>query len=177
MPVEQKFVQGIHCFWLSVLPILLAVLDKVTGLRRRFLWVGHQPRIAWKTLCLPKQDGGLGLRDGRAWNFALLAKKSRNSTLHYEHILRPRSITLVYCDPECTSGNESDAGEKDFPSSYRLESLIIWFLDPMTAETDSRLLNYITNNQIPTQILPRKNCIKTKKPEYTCVHLTTNEDS
>lgn len=83
MPVEQKFVQGIHCFWLSVLPILLAVLDKVTGLCRRFLWVGHQPRIAWKTLCLPKQDGGLGLRDGRAWNFALLAKVLWNQWTHF----------------------------------------------------------------------------------------------
>lgn len=31
-------------------------------------------RVAWQQVCLPKDEEGLGLRDLRAWNKALLVK-------------------------------------------------------------------------------------------------------
>ncbi|CAH2936087.1 MAG: hypothetical protein CPSOU_6785 [uncultured Paraburkholderia sp.] len=70
----KSVLQGIHCFWLSVLPVPAGVIDRVIGMCRKFLWNNGKPMIAWKQLVMPKQEGGLGLRDLSAWNKALLTK-------------------------------------------------------------------------------------------------------
>lgn len=41
---------------------------------RRFIWAGNFAIVAWKTMFLEKEHGGLGLRDIRKWNDALLSK-------------------------------------------------------------------------------------------------------
>ncbi|KAI5672720.1 hypothetical protein M9H77_13084 [Catharanthus roseus] len=41
---------------------------------RRFLWGGKSAKVAWQTLCQDKQSGGLGLRDSKKWNDALLSR-------------------------------------------------------------------------------------------------------
>ena len=58
--------QGIQCFWLSVLPIPAAVIEEVVSLCRAFLWDGGRHLVAWSDLTLPRREGGLGLRDMRA---------------------------------------------------------------------------------------------------------------
>jgi len=66
--------QGIDSFWLAILPIPATVIDKVTSLCRKFLWNGKKPLVAWSDLCLPKAEGGLGLKDNKWWNYGLLSK-------------------------------------------------------------------------------------------------------
>ena len=66
--------QGIQCFWLSVLPVPGAVVDEVVRLCADFLWAGGRHLVAWSDLTLPRREGGLGLRDMRAWNSALLSQ-------------------------------------------------------------------------------------------------------
>ncbi|KAI5653106.1 hypothetical protein M9H77_30293 [Catharanthus roseus] len=70
----SSVVQGIESFWLGVLSISAATLDRVTAMCRRFLSGGNSARVAWHTMCLSKQEGGLGLRDTQRWNDALLSK-------------------------------------------------------------------------------------------------------
>ncbi|KAI5653800.1 hypothetical protein M9H77_30987 [Catharanthus roseus] len=65
---------GMESFWLGVLPISAAVLDRITSMCRRFLWGGNLARVAWHTMCLSKLEGRLGLRDTRTWNDAPLSK-------------------------------------------------------------------------------------------------------
>ncbi|XP_074570567.1 uncharacterized protein LOC141827233 [Curcuma longa] len=48
--------------------------DKIKALCRMFVWNSKCPPISWKKICLPRQDGGYGLRDLLAWNEALLSK-------------------------------------------------------------------------------------------------------
>ncbi|GFS40281.1 hypothetical protein Acr_00g0067560 [Actinidia rufa] len=50
-----------------------------TELIKNFLWSGKctinkKPLVAWKEVTLPKIEGGLGLRNPKAWNKALLSK-------------------------------------------------------------------------------------------------------
>jgi len=72
--IIRATLQGIECFWLSILPVPASVIDSVTRLCRSFLWQGKQPLVAWSEACLPKGEGGLGLRDMKWWNFGLLSK-------------------------------------------------------------------------------------------------------
>ncbi|KAI5652779.1 hypothetical protein M9H77_29966 [Catharanthus roseus] len=65
---------GILCFWLGILPMSAAVIDRIASLCKRFLWGGNFAKVAWNTLCYQKQQGRLGLRDSKKWNDPLLSK-------------------------------------------------------------------------------------------------------
>ncbi|XP_057954024.1 uncharacterized protein LOC131148326 [Malania oleifera] len=55
------------------------VLAHVVKLCRAFLWGGRRrPLVAWKDVCLPKKEGGLGVLDLKSWNTALLSKTMWN---------------------------------------------------------------------------------------------------
>ncbi|GFS34515.1 hypothetical protein Acr_00g0034340 [Actinidia rufa] len=75
----KSVLQGVECFWLSILPIPAGVRAKIDQLCRNFLWSGKcnenkRPLVAWKEVSLPKIEGGLGIRNSKAWNKALLSK-------------------------------------------------------------------------------------------------------
>ncbi|XP_022852501.1 uncharacterized protein LOC111374103 [Olea europaea var. sylvestris] len=70
--------QGVECFWLSTFPIPAAVTMRITRLCRNFLWNSKKPLVAWSEVCLPKSEEGLGFRDIKCWNNALLAKSLWN---------------------------------------------------------------------------------------------------
>ncbi|XP_073024427.1 uncharacterized protein [Primulina eburnea] len=70
----RSVVQGIECFWLSILPIPNCIVDAIHSLCRKFVWPTKHPRIAWNSICKPIEDGGLGLKDLKCWNKALIAK-------------------------------------------------------------------------------------------------------
>ena len=57
----------------------MKVGDRLEKLKRWFLWGGNsnQKKIAWVswgTVCMPKEAGGLGIRDLRKFNYVLLGK-------------------------------------------------------------------------------------------------------
>jgi len=59
-----KFVlQGVECFWLSVLPIPTGVIEKIYRLCGGFLWNSHHSLVAWKEVCHAKNDDDLGFED------------------------------------------------------------------------------------------------------------------
>ncbi|GFY91584.1 hypothetical protein Acr_07g0017800 [Actinidia rufa] len=75
----KSVLQGVECYWLSILPIPVGVRTKIIHLCRNFLWSGKatinkKPLVAWKDVCLPKHEGGLGIRNTKAWNKALICK-------------------------------------------------------------------------------------------------------
>ncbi|GFZ03718.1 hypothetical protein Acr_16g0003420 [Actinidia rufa] len=75
----KSVLQGVECFWLSILPILAGVKAKIVQLCRNFLWSGNcnshkRPLVAWEEVILPKSEGGLGIRNIKAWNKALISK-------------------------------------------------------------------------------------------------------
>ena len=58
-------------------------MDKLVRLQRNFLWGGDQQQrkiawIKWETVCLPKEEGGLGVKDINSFNVSLLGKWNWN---------------------------------------------------------------------------------------------------
>ncbi|CAA0806935.1 RNA-directed DNA polymerase (reverse transcriptase)-related family protein, partial [Striga hermonthica] len=70
----RSVVQGIVCFWMGIFHLPDIVRTKITQLCRRFLWGSKSAHVAWDSVCLPRLEGGLGLRDLIAWNQALLTR-------------------------------------------------------------------------------------------------------
>lgn len=70
----RSVLQGVECFWLSILPIPFGIIDKIYSVCRAFVWNSKHPPISWASLCNSKEEGGVGLRDLRCWNKSLLAK-------------------------------------------------------------------------------------------------------
>ena len=64
-----------QAFWTNHFNIPVGVHRIIKSLFTRFLWKGNTnsnggAKVAWKFLCLPKEEGGLGLKDSREWNKA-----------------------------------------------------------------------------------------------------------
>ena len=79
MTLIRSILTSIPIYFLSFFRILNKVADKLVQIQRRFLWGGglDQKKVAWikwETICLPKEKGGLGIKEIRIFNKALLAK-------------------------------------------------------------------------------------------------------
>lgn len=70
----QSVLQGVQCYWMSILPFPLAVIKKIYQTCRNFFWSSKHCPVAWNLICTPKECGGLGLRNLHNWNKALLSK-------------------------------------------------------------------------------------------------------
>ena len=67
------------CFGLSIFILPKKVITAVEKQFNHFLWNGHAEgrggsKVSWKQVCLPKQEGGLGLKRIEEWNKAAVLK-------------------------------------------------------------------------------------------------------
>lgn len=56
------------------------MVKEIERILRRFLWssgeaIRGKAKVAWKNVCLPREKGGLRIKDLKCWNKVLLAKK------------------------------------------------------------------------------------------------------
>ena len=65
---------SVDCFWLSILPFTIVVINQITKLCCLFPWSSNHLLVAWKEICLPKSERGLRFKDLKSWNITLLAK-------------------------------------------------------------------------------------------------------
>ena len=71
--------QAILTYTMSVLKLPDSLCDELAGMIRRFWWGQKEGKnkmawLSWDKMCTPKEEGGLGFRDLKAFNLALLAK-------------------------------------------------------------------------------------------------------
>ena len=83
----RSVLYGMVQFWLCIFPVPDTVILQIVRICRNFLWTGnvqnsHSALVAWKSVCLPKKEGGLGLFDVKARNKSFLVKHLWN--IHQE---------------------------------------------------------------------------------------------
>ena len=66
-------------YTLSFFKLSRRIALKLVSLQRNFLWRGDQghkkiPWVKWEVICLPKEDGGLGVKDISNFNTALMGR-------------------------------------------------------------------------------------------------------
>lgn len=79
MVLLNSMLSAILIFYLGFMKMPTKVWKKVVAIQRSFLWGGANGSkkicwVAWKDACKPKMEGGLGVRDLRLVNLALLGK-------------------------------------------------------------------------------------------------------
>ena len=74
----KSTLSSLPTYFLSLLPIPIKVANRMEKVHRDFLWSGIDapkvPLVEWAKVCMPVQNGGLGIRRLRRFNFALLGK-------------------------------------------------------------------------------------------------------
>ncbi|XP_057248279.1 uncharacterized protein LOC125493714 [Beta vulgaris subsp. vulgaris] len=95
----KAVIQAIPTYMMSLFAIPECILSEINSMCARFWWGARGTErkmhwVSWEKLCLPKVYGGMGFRDLRVFNQALLAKQGwrlmcdTNSMAH--HVLRAR---------------------------------------------------------------------------------------
>ncbi|GJS37922.1 putative RNA-directed DNA polymerase, eukaryota, reverse transcriptase zinc-binding domain protein [Tanacetum coccineum] len=74
----KSILSSMQIYWASVLVIPKGIIDDIQQLTRGFLWCNGElkrgkAKVAWDDICLPKIEGGLGLRSLEVFNIALMA--------------------------------------------------------------------------------------------------------
>ncbi|XP_062085770.1 uncharacterized protein LOC133791878 [Humulus lupulus] len=70
---------GLRNYWMGIFTLPQSIIKEIEKLCRSFLWGvnGNRNKIhlaSWNKVCLPKVYGGLGFRNGLAWNKEILDK-------------------------------------------------------------------------------------------------------
>ncbi|KAL2225769.1 UNVERIFIED_CONTAM: hypothetical protein Sindi_3096500 [Sesamum indicum] len=77
--IIKSVLTSLSLYWASAFILAKKVTNEIEKRLRTFLWKGTSTsgyaKVAWKDLCRPKEEGGLGFKDITLLNRALMAKK------------------------------------------------------------------------------------------------------
>ena len=70
---------AIPLFYLSFIKAPISVCNRIISIQRKFLWAWCRDNrsiawVRWEDVCKPLEEGGLGIKDVKIFNNALLAK-------------------------------------------------------------------------------------------------------
>lgn len=111
----KSVIQAIPTYVMGCFKLPDYLLREIESLIARFWWGNSSDRkihwVNWNSLCNSKRDGGMGFRDLRAFNIALLGKQIWR-VIHLPNALLSRVLKAKYfpsCDilDACPKGNSS----------------------------------------------------------------------
>ncbi|GJV61287.1 putative RNA-directed DNA polymerase [Tanacetum coccineum] len=78
LQLVQSVISSMHVYWASVFILPTCILLDIEQIMRGFLWCQGsmkkgKSKVAWEVVCLPKDEGGLGIRRLDLFNKALMA--------------------------------------------------------------------------------------------------------
>ncbi|GAV71321.1 hypothetical protein CFOL_v3_14815 [Cephalotus follicularis] len=79
----KSTLSSMQVFWCNTFMLPVSVIKECERTLRRFLWGGSgssvkQSLVKWDKVCTPCQEGGLGIKNMKIWNKALLLKQVWN---------------------------------------------------------------------------------------------------
>lgn len=82
-------ISSMHWYWASVFILPNRIIQDIDQLMRGFLWCHRdmkrgKEKVAWESLCLPRFEGGLGVRNLEKFNTALITTHTWNILAHKE---------------------------------------------------------------------------------------------
>ncbi|GJX93922.1 hypothetical protein Tco_0348508 [Tanacetum coccineum] len=91
LQLVQSVISSMHVYWASVFILPYRILLDIEQLMRGFVWCQGSMRrgrakVAWDVVCLPKKEGGLGLRKLEMFNKALMTSHVWDLLLHKESL-------------------------------------------------------------------------------------------
>ena len=107
---------SIQVYWSSLFILPKKVIRKVESTLRSFLWKGSElvstgAKVSWSRVCLPIEEGGLGIKHLEHWNRAAIIKhlwflssgqiSSWSSWVH-SYLLKGKSFWEVICPGDCS---------------------------------------------------------------------------
>ena len=101
----KSVAQAVPSYTMSCFLLPKKLCEELTGMIRKFWWgqVKNEKKLAWLSwdkMCLPKDRGGLGFRDLKSFNLALLSKKGwrlqTNSTSLFSRVYKAKYF------PQCS---------------------------------------------------------------------------
>ncbi|KAK1406259.1 hypothetical protein QVD17_41550 [Tagetes erecta] len=74
----NSVIASLHVFWSSVFILPIRIMHDIEAKMRDFLWARGplkkgRARVAWKDVCMPKNEGGLGINRVRDMNKAMMS--------------------------------------------------------------------------------------------------------
>ncbi|GKA35240.1 reverse transcriptase domain, reverse transcriptase zinc-binding domain protein [Tanacetum coccineum] len=112
----RSVLASMHVYWASVFILPSRIMMDLEQLMRGFLWCQGEMRkgkakVAWEVVCLPKTEGGLGIRRLEAFNKALI-------TSHIWSILSLKGSTSARNLPEQRSKADIKFSKFLYESAY-----------------------------------------------------------
>ncbi|GJR88942.1 putative RNA-directed DNA polymerase, eukaryota, reverse transcriptase zinc-binding domain protein [Tanacetum coccineum] len=91
VPLISSLISAMQVYWASVLVIPKGITSDIQQLTRGLLWCNRdykrgKAKVAWESICLPKSEGGLGLRSLEVFNLALMTTHIWNIVTHKEYL-------------------------------------------------------------------------------------------
>ncbi|GKB91388.1 RNA-directed DNA polymerase, eukaryota, reverse transcriptase zinc-binding domain protein [Tanacetum coccineum] len=115
--------ESIHVYWAYVILLPDGVIKNINRILKNFLWnqnegIKGRPKVAWKNVCKFKQKGGLGLKDLRVWNRAIIVK-------HLWHIVTDKeSLWVKWVNTEKLKGRSIWEIKEDNNDSWGWRNLL-----------------------------------------------------
>ncbi|XP_074314348.1 uncharacterized protein LOC141649561 [Silene latifolia] len=77
--IVKSVLNTLHSYWASLFVIPKGITKRIEAVCRNFLWDNsadyrRAPLVAWDSVCRPKDEGGLGLKDLETWNKAMVGR-------------------------------------------------------------------------------------------------------
>ncbi|XP_074293158.1 uncharacterized protein LOC141620099 [Silene latifolia] len=75
----KSVLNTLHSYWASMFILPKGIIRSIEAICRNYLWDNgteyrRAPLVAWQKVCLPKEEGGLGLKNQEVWNKAMVGR-------------------------------------------------------------------------------------------------------
>ncbi|GKA05135.1 RNA-directed DNA polymerase, eukaryota, reverse transcriptase zinc-binding domain protein [Tanacetum coccineum] len=140
---------SMQMYWASVYLLPITVINDLEKLFKIFLWnvvdsAKGKARVAWKMVCRPKEQGGLGIKSLKKWNEVLLIRQFLKIIEDHNSL---RDIYDARLDDDAKVVDLINNGQWIWPDGWKEKYLVINNLDRTVNLTnkDEKVL-WITND-------------------------------